>query len=246
MRDAHRRKKAATPKGQKSLPLKGGRTKAHAKPKPKGTGKRREHNLYETPEEGTMALVNRYRERLNSLDAWEPACGRSKLANVLLRQFPGMAIMQTDLIDYGNPMAVVGQDFTTSHWPEGLKRGRTAIITNPPFSDGDDEGGGLAARFIHRAVVVHGAPFVAMLVKAGFWHAASRLGLFRAAMPSRIHPLTFRLDFTGDGSPAMEMLWVVWDELDRAAMGPDAFPPYEPLERPRMGADGDLFDGVTS
>ncbi|WCS66543.1 DNA methyltransferase [Caulobacter phage TMCBR2] len=246
VRDAHKRRKAPAAKGQKSLALKGGRTKAHAKPKAKGTGKRRKHELYETPEEGTLALVNRYRERLATLDTWEPACGRSRLANVLRLQFPAMGIIQTDLIDHGNPMAVVGLDFTTCPWPSGCNRSRTGIITNPPFNDGDPEGGGLAARFIHRAVVVHKAPFVAMLVKAGFWHAANRQGLFREAMPTRIHPLAFRLDFTGDGSPAMEMLWVVWDELDRLAMGPGAFPPYEPLERPRMGADGDLFDVVRS
>jgi hypothetical protein len=243
VRAAHKARKTPTARGQKALELKGGRTKAHAKPKAKGTGKRRKHELYETPVEGTRALLDRYAGRLSDLDLWEPACGRAKLANVYARQFPGTTILQTDLIDHGNPMAVVGQDFTKAEWPASLKRRKTAIITNPPFSDKDDTGGGLAARFIERAVVHLEAPFVAMMVKAGFWHAGNRQGLFRKAPPTRIHPLTFRLDFTGDGSPAMEMVWLVWDIEDREALH-SSWPLYEPLDKPRLGADGDLFDGA--
>lgn len=236
VRAAHRRKTTPKVKGQKVLELKGGRTKANAKPRAKGTGKRQANNLYETPVEGTMALVNRYRDRLSELDYWDPGAGRRKLLNVLERQLPGQTFA-TDLVDYG--LGYGGQDFMVTGWPETADPDRTAVIMNPPFSDKDDTDGGLAARFIKRAVVELDAPFVAVMVKAGFWHAGIRQSLFREWPPTRIHPLAFRLDFLDLGSPAMEMLWCVWDRRDPGRFG--HFPPYEPLQRPRMGADFDLF-----
>lgn len=223
VRNAHKGKRAPKGTTTRKLPLKGGRTGKAKGKGPKGTGKVRAHELYATPPEATQALLDRYTDALTRLPVWEPAVGTGALADVLVAG--GAQVVGSDLNDHGRGGGVM---FQTASWPEGLDDG-DSIVTNPPFSQ--------AAQFIVHAVVDLRAGFVALLLKAAYFHAAERAELFTRCPPSAVHPLLWRLDFTDEGSPAMEMSWYVWREDDpRAGLGTL----YEPMARPRPRCD-DLF-----
>ena len=97
------------------------------------------------------------------------------------------------------------------------------IITNPPFSQ--------AEKFIRHALDLRRP--CAFLLKSQFWHARSRLALFREYQPAYVLPLTWRPDFlfgAKSGSPTMEILWTVWDVYDGGCYATE----YIPLARPKM------------
>lgn len=215
----------------RTLPLKGGRTgKAKGKPKAKGTGKVREHELYSTPPEATQALLDRYGVTLRGRKVWECAVGEWAIADVLTAG--GCDVIGTDLNDLGRE-GQGGTMFQSAPWPEGMAEG-DAVVTNPPFSQAD--------AFIVHAVVELRAGFVALLLKASYFHAAERLALFERCPPTVVHPLGWRLDFTGEGSPAMEMSWYIWTE-GGPAFGKTA---YIPMARPRAACDDLFAAGVAS
>jgi hypothetical protein len=95
----------------------------------------------------------------------------------------------------------------------------TAIVTNPPFN--------LAEQFIRHAILDLQIPYCALLLKATYWHAKSRISLFKECPPAVIYPLTWRLDFMNRGRPTMECSWIVWD---RSRVGTK----YELLEKPQV------------
>lgn len=165
-------------------------------------------DFYETPEDVTVALLDFLEGRgLLYSDIWEPACGRGKMADVVRSR--GYTVVCTDLYDHGYGES--GVDF--------LKENRACdwIITNPPFSQ--------ATEFIKHALEMERK--CAFLVKSQFWHAKSRLGLFREHPPAYVLPLTWRPDFlygAKSGSPTMECCWVVWTDQREC-------PRYIPLER---------------
>lgn len=175
---------------------------------------RNKSDFYETPVEVTEALLD-FLEKNTSLsvfddEIWEPACGRGKMAEVMRKR--GYRVVCSDLHDhgYGEP----GVDFLVEN------RGSPWIITNPPFS--------LATEFVKRALELERN--CGFLVKSQFWHAKTRLTLFREHPPSYVLPLTWRPDFlfgAKSGSPTMECCWVVW-------VGPHERPytEYIPLEKP--------------
>jgi hypothetical protein len=156
-----------------------------------GHGKREKDDFYPTPREAVDALlestvVGHLRK------VWEPACGDGAISKVL--ESRGIQVVSTDIVDRGYGQG--GVDFLeTNHLFA------PAIITNPPFK--------LAEQFIHHSLAL-GAETVAMLLKATFWNAASRLALYREHQPAVVLPLTWRLDFTGGGAPTMDCMWVVW------------------------------------
>lgn len=155
-----------------------------------GNGTRRENDFYPTEPAATIAFVAKERQHLERHQTvWEPACGDGAIAKLL----PG-TVIATDLIDrgYGEP----GRDF--------LKEPRRAwaIVTNPPFK--------LATEFIEHAFMLD-VDYLALLLKSQFWHAARRVKLWRGWAPTIEYKLTWRLDFTGQGSPTMDCSWVVWD-----------------------------------
>jgi hypothetical protein len=96
-----------------------------------------------------------------------------------------------------------------------------AIVTNPPFM--------LAARMINHILGLPGGPppFLALVLKATFWHAAKRHRLFQHYTPTAIHPLLWRPDFLQKGAPTMEIMWCVWDRADAGTE-----PIYAPLPAP--------------
>lgn len=191
-------------------------------------------NFFPTPYEATRALLRSLGTRgagplwwpLADLDWYEPACGEGHICRVLEARLPGR-VFASDLADRG--YGRTGVDFIKTGWPRGARRKRTVVITNPPYERH------LCPAFIRHALEVLKARKVAMLLKATYWHADERQALFADHPPAAIYPLTWRLDFTGAGSPALETAWMVWD----ADAPRSPWPPTCPL---RKGDDtGDLF-----
>lgn len=166
--------------------------------------KRNDQDFYPTPPEATQALVN-FLSLPTGTRIWEPAAGNGDLANVL--EANGYAVTQSDI--------QTGTDFLTCQ-----KEDVDWIITNPPFS--------IADKFILRCAE-HRVPF-ALLLKSQYWHAKTRLELFRNYPPTWVLPLTWRPDFLfktrGKGSPLMDVMWVVWNT------GPVIATSYYPLKKP--------------
>ena len=176
---------------------------------------RNKTDFYATPTEVTEALL----EFLESkklitpyCTIWEPAVGSCAMAEVMLDH--EYRVIGSDLYPQINGM--IGLDFLQAtekcDW----------IITNPPFSK--------ATEFITHALEL-GKP-CAFLLKSQFWHAKSRLELFREHPPSYVLPLTWRPDFlygAKSGSPTMECLWTVWAGGDESI--------YWPLEKPKGGIE---------
>lgn len=194
-----------------------------------------DHNFFPTPPAATLALIRClitagagpiHWPDFHAWRWWEPACGEGHISKALLADGVD-GVISTDLVDrgYGTP----GQDFTAAGWPDGADPERTGIFTNPPYDRW------LCAEFIRHALEDLRARRVAMLLKATYWHAIERQGLFRRHPPAAIYPLTWRLDFTGAGSPALETAWMVWDQ--DAPRSP--WPPYCPLTK--GGDTPDLF-----
>jgi len=179
-----------------------------------GHGKRREHDFYPTPEECTRALLEAEGGRLNAmLPVWEPACGDGAICKVLEAQ--GYRTVATDLIKRGYGK----HDINFLDQNEAMA---PQIVTNPPFV--------LAAEFIAKGIEL-GVPYMAMLVKSQYWHAARRLPLFESHAPAVVYPLTWRPDFDGRGSPTMDCSWIVW--LGKPACVTE----YRPLPRPPGAKD---------
>ena len=172
---------------------------------------RNKTDFYATPIEVTVALLDFLeKECLIKPHAtiWEPACGKGDMADVMWDR--GYKIIASDLYPQ-----IYGMDST-----DFLKSSAKCdwIITNPPFSK--------ATEFITHALELEKP--CAFLLKSQFWHAKSRLTLFREHPPSYVLPLTWRPDFlhgAKSGSPTMECLWTVW------ADGYETI--YYPLEKPK-------------
>lgn len=165
-----------------------------------GRVKRRLADLYPTHPAGTEALVRVEGERLRECPViLEPACGPGMIAKLL--EGHGFAVAATDLHDHG--FGRPGLDFLT--FARGDVPVDAGLVTNPPYGDG------LAEAFIRHAVTGLGLPYVAMLLKATFWHADGRRALFETCKPARIHPLGWRLDWSGKGSPPEEHSWNIWE-----------------------------------
>ncbi len=187
------------------------------------------HDFYPTPPEAVRALLPEIADFPKTI--WEPACGDGAIVRELARA--RYAVFATDLadhgfiqemmlhtadnmLDYGNVYGETEVDFLL----EPTRRA-DAIVTNPPF-------GKLAEQFIAKALDLD-VPYIAMLTNVNFWHAKSRIALFDRRRPSAIHPLTWRLDFTGSGRPYFNVIWTVWRPR---AFGAGRDTAYRPLHRP--------------
>lgn len=173
---------------------------------------RNKTDFYATPTEVTVALLD-FLESKDLIDPydiiWEPAVGSGAMERVMLDR--GYAVFGTDLHPQIQGLPSVDFLDCQAPWCEW-------IITNPPFSK--------ATEFITHALEL-GRP-CAFLLKSQFWHAKSRLELFRENPPSYVLPLTWRPDFlrgAKSGSPTMECLWTVWSGKHETI--------YYPLEKPK-------------
>ena len=170
---------------------------------------RRAADFYPTPHACTDALINAERDHLARFHSiWEPACGDGAICKRLEDQ--GFLTIATDLHDQG--FGISGIDFLTES-----QRAADAIVTNPPFS--------LAEDFISKADSL-GVQYMALILKAQFWHAKRRTALFAAWWPARIYAMNWRPDFSGGGAPTMDLIWCIWD---RRSVGPTT---YQIMERP--------------
>ncbi len=159
-----------------------------------------ENGFYPTPPECVVALQPYIEDFPNFI--WEPACGDGAIAKVLRAQ--GRRVLATDLVNRGYGSTPL--DFTLTKAAPNLPR---ALVTNPPYCKD------LPERFIRHAFDL-GVTHMALLLKADFW-SARRGGLFEQFTPSRIHPLAWRPDFKGQGSPFLNVAWSVWRPGDSSA-----------------------------
>lgn len=164
--------------------------------------KRNAMDFYPTPREVTVALLEQIALPFGT-KIWEPACGQNNMVDVI-REY-GYDVIGTDI--------QWGVDFLTANLPEDVR----FIMTNPPFS--------IADKFIERCIE-HRRSF-ALLLKSQYWHAKKRTKLFRDYTPDLILPLTWRPDFTGQGSSLIDVMWCVWWHP-----GPHKYALYKPLDKP--------------
>ena len=171
---------------------------------------RNKTDFYATPPEVTVALLDFLESKkliAPGYCIWEPACGSLAMADVMIdRKYHVLASDLHPQFEWMIPYDFLHAD-EKCDW----------IITNPPFSK--------ATEFITHALEL-GKP-CAFLLKSQFWHAKSRLDLFRENPPSYVLPLTWRPDFlygAKSGSPTMECLWTVWAGSQETI--------YYPLEKP--------------
>lgn len=159
-------------------------------------------DYFPTPPWATRALCDWLRgfEPINSLTAWEPACGEGHMARPLGEYFK--IVVASDIYDYG--YGVQGdflfpypQDTNKPDW----------IITNPPFRLGY----AFAVSALSKA-----ERGVAMLVRTAFLESSERYtNLFRKTPPTnilqfveRVPMLKGRLDRRA--STATAYCWIVW------------------------------------
>lgn len=155
---------------------------------------RRENDWYPTPWEATEAFLlaeENYLREYTRID--EPACGDGSMAEVIRSH--GKEVYATDLIYRGYGKGEI--DFLKLNEPSNAR----CMITNPPFVHAED--------FIK---VGHnkGYEYIAMLLKANYFHAQGRIPLFRDYRPVRVYPVGWRIDFTGGGSNHFDCIWCVW------------------------------------
>ena len=162
-------------------------------------------DFYQTPPECTDALIRAEWPHLSSFDCiWEPACGEGAIGQRL--EAAGLHVVATDLHEYPAGYGDHGMDFLVHPI-----RPANAIVTNPPFS--------LAPEFIRKANSL-GVHYMALLLKAHFWHAKNRTWLFAELLPARIYAMNWRPDFGGGGAPTLDFIWCIWD---RHSIGPTTY-----------------------
>jgi hypothetical protein len=160
---------------------------------------REEDDFYPTPWEGTESFLRAEGHLLAHFfrKVWEPACGNGAISEVMRTH--GLDVVSTDLIDRHYRRGDSGIDFLKT-------RGALApaIVTNPPYMNN------LPEAFVRHARRI-GVRYVALLLKADFWNAQTRMKFWDDLPPARCYPLSFRLDFMGRGRPVMNCTWFVWD-----------------------------------
>lgn len=177
---------------------------------------RRDHDYYSTPWHPTEALILAEHDALARYsEIWEPACGDGAISEVL--KLHGYKVESSDLVDRGYGQG--GIDFLLCHT---APRGTKALITNPPFN--------LAEDFIRHAITDLGCPYMALLLKAQYFHADCRVALWRDCPPARIYPLAWRVDFTGGGANHTDCSWYIWEKPYNRGMC--LYMP--PLEKPKI------------
>lgn len=155
---------------------------------------RPEHDFYPTPREATLALLEV--EEFEG-DIWEPACGDGAISKVL-EEF-GHTVKSTDLVDRGYGEG--GHDFLFSG------DGATNVITNPPFTLGED--------FVWKALDVTTGK-VAILGKLQFLEGAKRKKMFESTPLKAVYVFSKRLSMYRNGekmknSGMIAFAWFVWE-----------------------------------
>lgn len=189
---------------------------------------RREDDFYPTPWEATEAILKREDKRIWQMTGgrlWESSCGEGHISEVLKEH--GFTVFSTDLIDRGYGQG--GVDFLTT---KALPHGVQGIFTNPPFD--------ISEGFIRHALTGLGVPYMALLLKAHYFHADCRVKLFRDYPPARVYPCAWRIDFTGGGANHTDCSWYIWDSQSWAD-GLEDTAYKNPLEKPLVRGMANLL-----
>ena len=175
---------------------------------------RQEGDFYPTPSEVTEALCRRYAEVLEHRIVFEPCAGDGAMGDVL-RPYCRKVVM-SDIAPQREDIRKV--DLFNLGFPDF-----SCVVTNPPFKIAED----VIRHVMHGSNPV----FSALVLKATYWHARQRAGLFEQFRPYAIHPLSWRPDFLGKGGPTMEIMWCVWRNTLHGAPLRD-YTTYEPMRKP--------------
>jgi hypothetical protein len=161
---------------------------------------RRKDDFYSTPPECTVALLEAERHiiKKHNFGIWEPCAGDGSICQVLSAN--GYDFTATDLVDRGYPLFASRVDFLMER-----KTMARNIITNPPFN--------LADQFIKHALHVLQVDYVALLLKATYFHAEARRKMFLTTPPTRIYAMAWRPDFTGEKGSPMDCSWFIWQAM---------------------------------
>lgn len=165
---------------------------------------------FPTPPWGTRSLVEVVLgyQSLGKLTAWEPACGRGIMSEVL-REYFG-AVHASDVHDYGNGYEIgsfVGEGADRSVW-NSHRAGPDYIISNPPFN--------LAVEFAERALA-EAVVGVALLLRSNWTEGGDRYRrIFSRRPPTTIAYFVERVPMVRgrwdpDASTATAYSWFVWD-----------------------------------
>ncbi len=182
-------------------------------------------DFYSTPPWATEELCDIARSIgwTETIDAvWEPACGDGAMSKVLKNSFK--EVVSTDIVDRGYHDFDGEVDFLMAEMlgnePKALHKhsftGKTAIITNPPFS--------FALQFVTSAFAYTGN--VAILARLSWLEGKHRYNsLFRSNPPDEVHVFCQRVGFSKDGEDfhanagVAAHAWFIWKE-DRDAAAP--------------------------
>lgn len=164
------------------------------------TRERIENDYYATPEESTIALLERENFTGSIL---EPCCGEGHISEILKSK--GFQVLSNDLIDRG--YGETHEDFIRS---TSLKADN--VITNPPFK--------LAKEFIEKSLEVSNKK-VAMFCKIQLLEGVSRREMFENTPLRTVYVFTKRQTPLRNGSPydengkkwssTMCFAWFVWE-----------------------------------
>ena len=173
---------------------------------------REEDDFYPTPWEPTEAFLD---EVTFDGIVHENACGDGAMAKQIAAR--GYEVRASDLVNRGYG---VRRNFFTIKKPVAHN-----LMSNPPWN--------LAEEFIRHGLSLNPRK-MAYLLKASYFHAASRIPLFNEHPPSTIYPLTWRIDFKNKGRPVIECAWYLWER------GIKRHPEYKLLRRPSADRKPDV------
>lgn len=165
---------------------------------------REANEFYPTPVDPIRALIHAERDRLQDFPLiWGPACGTGVIGAEL--RSAGFQTYDSDLIDRG--CGAIIRDFYAFSRAPG--EGPAAIVENPPYAECNERDG--KGRWIWHAMETLGVEYMALLLNYGWPGAGGHDALWEKYPPARIHLMTWKIDFTGQGAPPMLNAWFVWD-----------------------------------
>lgn len=170
---------------------------------------RAEYDLYQTEPWVTAALLRHF--PVTGLDVWEPAAGNHLMADVLAES--ANSVYTSDIATYDRQHDDIF-DFLRAHatWAD-----RDAIITNPPYGQGNRD-----ARLFAEYALTRCKGLVALLLTAKFDFGNTRKHLFQhnPRFAAKI-TLVDRISWTLDGVTGTEdHAWYVWTEKPRLPRSP--------------------------
>lgn len=196
--------------------------------------KRRDKDLYETPQDCALAICTRLEAVLKLGDdprIIEPSAGSGSFVRAIRAVWPKSMLLAVDLHpENARPLHKAGAtSYASGRWQTQDVGGFGAdlIVGNPPFSEAEEH-------IAHALNVVSPAGFVAMLLPASFLSSQGRCRrLWTPQEPGSligfggvryVFPLAERPSFTDDGATDMsEYLCIVWKR--NFTTNPELLPP---------------------